>query len=118
MIQNDPSKVFAFFAEFNESFGARLIIFLDIIVGHFVIQVGFGDFLTFIELHGYRVCLFQIRMSPPSPSLKRGGSGWFCQEHQEELQESLREGAPQGSTQGCLPEAGGQVSDQRRDEQQ
>ena len=51
MIQNDPFKVFTFFTELNVSFGARLMIFWDIIVGHFVIQAGFGDLLTFIELH-------------------------------------------------------------------
>ena len=66
VIQNDPPEVFTFFTELNVSFGARLMIFWDIIVGHFVIQAGFGDSLTFIELHGYRVCLFQIMSSPAS----------------------------------------------------
>ena len=89
-------KVLAFFTDLNVFFGARLMIFWDIIVGHFVIQAGFGDSLTFIELHGYRVCLYQIRMSPFSPFLKRSRSGWFwslvlsrASGGEEELQESL-----------------------------
>ena len=89
-------KYSLFFTELNVFFGARLMIFWDIIVGHFVIQVGFGDLLSFMELHGYRVCLFQIRMSPEMAG-RPVGSQLLTSPLVRNLSTSLRK-APLGGT--------------------